>query len=664
MKLDKRKCREYAVPDRKLSPANGILHAKQVAYIVTTAVKTINHHRTLVLYVYPRKQASRGDYKPLWTMFQTKDDFLTLARKEDGSTAWRTASFDRLDRNTYNFSSQCAFYFIQDERRVLHYFKADTDTDGFQTLSDAQEAVLEHRRQKHQLAKEKAIVARMAGVSALPRGIKSWVKSVMPAYFFYDYKRGSKNTSGICSACGREATLPDIKQGVKAICPHCKHELIAKPRSRRGACMFDRETFEVIENTGDGGLIIRIIKAYYSYTADTPTIEIYENARQFIWRDAGNKICTESYYYSRNSGIITDWKKGTRPVFFMYQYHFEGDTCGHLYTKNLSEAFSNTPWQYCTIADFYHHFCERMQALPFLTAHIEHPRLEHLCKVGFYSIVSDLVYHNDGKMLDETQNRTHKILGVAAEDVAFLRDMDANLAVLKTFREYDGIKDRQRLLLWQMEHDVKHNILPILKYITVHKLIRYAERQLLFLCQRKNKYGSVRYQKMQDMVTEYRDYLEMCDGLDYDMKNSFVLYPHDLERSHDRVQKRFKIKENALLLQNFKSAVQDAEKRMAFEAGGMKIVVPATPGELAAEGNALHHCVGGYAGRVAKKECMILFVRKCCEETKPFYTVEIRGQKVIQVRGVGNCTATPEVQSFIDAFKQQVLLQSSVEHAA
>lgn len=657
MKLNKRKCREFAIPDKKLPYGSGILYAKQIAYIVTTAIKTINHHRTLVLYIYPRKQTSGGDCKPLWTMFQTKEAFLTLARKEDGSTVWRTASFDRLDCNTYNFINQCAFYSIQDEKRVLRYFKADTD--GFKTLTSAQEAILAHRRKEHQLAKEKAIIDHMAGIPALPRGLESWIKSIMPAYFFYDYKR-SKDTSGICSTCGREVTLPGIKQGNKTVCPHCKHELIAKPRSRRGKNMYDRATFEVIQNMGDGRLVVRIIKAYYLYIADAPKADIYENARQFIYLDADGKFCTENYYYSYKRGILTNWKNGTRPVYMMYQYHFEGDTCGHLYTKNLPAALSGTPWQYCTISDFYQHFNERMQALPYLRAHLEHPRLEHLSKMGFYSIVSDLAYHTDGKILDETQNRTHKILGVAVEDMPFLRDMDTDLAVLKTFQGYTGIKDRQQLLTWQMTNDVKHNILPILKYITVHKLIRYTERQFLHLCQRKNKYGSIRYQKMQDIVTEYRDYLEMCDSLEYDMKNSFVLYPKDLQKSHDRVQKRFKIKENEQLLKNFKNAVQDAKKHMKFESNGMKIVVPATPGELAAEGNALHHCVGRYTNSVAKKECMILFLRQCTDETKPFYMIEVRGREIIQVRGVGNSLPTPEVQSFINHWQQQVLCKQDM----
>ena len=662
MMLDKRKCRAYAVPDRKLSPANGILHVKQISYIVITAVKNIAHHRTLILYVYSRDQAVRGDCKPLWTMFHTKDNFLTLARKEDGSTTWRTASFDRLYGNTYNFSSQCAFYSNLDEKRVQHYFKSDTD--GFQALTAAQDAILEHRRKEHQITREKAVIARMEGIPALPRGLASWIKSIMPAYFSYDYRRGSRDIPGICSACGHEITLPGIKQGNKAICPHCKHELVAKPRSRRGCCMYDRETFEVIQNMGDGRLVVRIIKAYYSYRADTPEIDIYENARQFIWQNTEGEICTEHYYYSYNSG---KWKKGERPMYIMYQYHFEGDTCGHLYTKNLPEALAGTPWQYCTIANFYSHFRQRIQVLLFLRAHIEHPRLEYSCKMGFYNIASDLAYSSTTSCLDETQNRTHRILRVAPEDINFLHGLDVDMATLKTFQKYSDIKDkdRQQLLVWQLANNVKHNILPVLKYITVHKLIRYTEKQLLPMRSRKGQYGCIHYQKMQDIVTDYRDYLEMCDGLNYDMKNSFVLYPKNLWESHDRVQKRFKIKESTQLMQDFKAAVQDVKERMAFEAGGMKIVVPVTPRELEAEGNALHHCVGrgSYADRVAKKECMILFVRKCNEIDKPYYTVEIRGQEAIQVRGIGNCAATPEVQSFIDAFQRQVL-QGVADNAA
>ncbi len=664
IKINKRKCREYANPDHKLHPNSGILHAKAIDYIITTDIKIIARHRNLILCIYPRKKACKGDCKPIRTIFHTRDDFLTLERKPDGSTAWRTASFDRLD--DYYSNKQYAFYSAQDEMRVQRYFKTDTDADGFQTLSSAQNAILSRRCRERRIAKEKAIVSRMAGIQALPRGLKSWIKSIMPAYFFYDYKRGAKHVSGICSACGHEVTIPGIKQGGKAVCPHCRHELTAKLRSRRGSNMYDRDTFEVIQNMGDGRLVIRIIKVYFTYKTDTPDVDIYENARQFVWQDADGKFCTEHYYYSYNSGIITDWRKGIRPEYIMYKPQFESSTCGYLYTQNLPESLANTPFEYCTIADFYHHFREPMQALPFLREHLEHPKLEHLCKVGFYNIASDLAYRDCTRVLDEAQNRTHKILGVAAEDVDFLRSVDADLFTIATFKQYAGLKDRQKLLIWQQENGVEHNILPILKYITVHKLIRYTEKQFQRLCNLKGKYGSIRYQKMQDVVTEYHDYLEMCSDLDYDMKSSFVLYPKDLQKSHDRVQKRIKIKENAQFRQDFRMAVQDARKNMSFESDGLKIVFPDSPGELDAEGNRLHHCVGRYAKSVAKRECMILFICRCSDDSRSFYTMEVSEQKkgkeiineVTQVRGMKNALPTPEIEKFVDEFRRQVLYNS------
>ena len=657
MKINKRKCRAYAVPDRKLSSANGILHAKQINYIVTAAVKTIAHHRTLVLYIYPREQAVRGDYKPLWTVFHTKDDFLALERKEDGSTVWRTASFDRLDCSSYDFSSQCAFYSNLDGKRVQRYFHADTD--GLLALTAAQDAILERRRKERQITREKAVIDRIEGIPALPHGLKSWIKSVMPAYFFYDYKRG-KNIAGICSACGHKITLSGIKQGSKTICPHCKLMLTAKPRSRRGSNMHDRDTYEVIQNMGDGRLVVRILKVYYSYATDTPKTEIYESARQFIWQNTGGDICTEHYYYSHKNGILTNWKKGIRPVYIMCQYHFEGDTCGHLYTKNLSKAFSGTPWQYCTIADFYQHFRERMQALPFLKAHLEHPRLEHLSKMGFYSIVSDLAYHSDGKILDETQNRTHKILGVATEDVPFLRDMDANLSVLETFQKYSYIKDRQNLLTWQLKHKVNRDILEILCYMTVHKFIRYMDKQYTFLQFRQTPQKTQRYRAMQDLVSEYRDYLEICSKLNYDLKNSFILYPKDLQKSHDKTAHRLKHKADAKVKREFIAVYREVAEQLYFERDGLKLICPSLPDDVIAEGHALHHCVGNYINRIARKECIILFVRKCCEIDKSYYTIELRGQKVVQVRGMGNCDMTPKVEKFINAWEQQVLCKQDI----
>lgn len=315
----------------------------------------------------------------------------------------------------------------------------------------------------------------------------------------------------------------------------------------------------------------------------------------------------------------------------------------------------DTPWQYCPIAEFYDHFREPVESLTFLSAYLNHPRMEHLTKVGFWNIVSDLAYRSGSDCLDETQDRTHRILKVSVGDVGFLRELEVDIPTLKIFQQYTGVKDRQRLLLWQLEHEVSRDVLPILEYMTVHKFIRYMENQYESLRLRKSPHGSLRYKEMQDMVSEYRDYLDICHKLGYDMKNNFALYPKDLQKAHDKAAKRMKHKHDAKIKRDFVAVYRKISGQFDFEKNGMKIVYPDTPDDIASEGNSLHHCVGGYTERVANGECVILFLRKCSDEEKPFYTVEVRNQKAVQVRGAGNSGMTPEVEAFIADWEQRVL---------
>lgn len=291
----------------------------------------------------------------------------------------------------------------------------------------------------------------------------------------------------------------------------------------------------------------------------------------------------------------------------------------------------------------------------FLAAYLKHPRLEHLVKTGFYEIVTDLAYRHHPDCLDETENRTHRILRAAAEDVQFLKELNVDIPTLKIFQKYNGLKDRQRLLIWQLEHKVNRDVLPILGHMTVHKFIRYMDNQYGFLRLRKTPNGTIRYRDMQALASEYRDYLDMCHKLGYDMKNSFVLYPKDLQKSHDKAARRIKHRKDAKIKRDFIAVYQKLSGQLDFEKDGLKIVYPDTPDDVIAEGHALHHSVGGYVKRVANKENIILFLRQCSDESKPFYTIEVQEQKAVQVRGMKNCSMTPEVKAFITDWEQRVL---------
>lgn len=165
---------------------------------------------------------------------------------------------------------------------------------------------------------------------------------------------------------------------------------------------------------------------------------------------------------------------------------------------------------------------------------------------------------------------------------------------------------------------------------------------------------------MQDLVSEYRDYLGMSNKLDYNMKKNSVLFPKDLQKSHDKVARRLKHKADVKTKQEFIAAYKDISEQLCFEKDGLKLICPSVPEDVIAEGFALSHCVGDFIDRITRRECIILFIRKSCEIDKPYYTMEIRGKEVIQVRGIGNCAATPEVQAFVEQWKQQILCKQDI----
>jgi len=95
--MNKRALRKFADSDRKLNLKNGIFCAEQVKYVVCTAIHNIGGRRTLVLYVYSKETASAGDFIPRWTVFQTRDEYITLCQDEKG-TRWQTAMFNGLGK--------------------------------------------------------------------------------------------------------------------------------------------------------------------------------------------------------------------------------------------------------------------------------------------------------------------------------------------------------------------------------------------------------------------------------------------------------------------------------------------------------------------------------------------------------------------------------------
>ena len=150
---------------------------------------------------------------------------------------------------------------------------------------------------------------------------------------------------------------------------------------------------------------------------------------------------------------------------------------------------------------------------------------------------------------------------------------------------------------------------------------------------------------------DYKDYLDQCQQLRYDLYDTAISLPHHFMEMHERLTEVIKYKANEACKQLFAERMQK-RKELEFQSGNLIICQPDSMDKIIAEGKALHHCVAGYAERHALGKLHILFVRQADKLDIPFYTMEVsREGKIIQVRGSHNCEPTQEVTQLIEEYR-------------
>ena len=91
-----------------------------------------------------------------------------------------------------------------------------------------------------------------------------------------------------------------------------------------------------------------------------------------------------------------------------------------------------------------------------------------------------------------------------------------------------------------------------------------------------------------------------------------------------------------------------------METEQLLIRLPKCAHEIRKEGNTQHHCVATYMDRMVAGETCILFIRKKEEPDKSYYTVEVKDDEVIQVRGKYNVAPSEDVEEFMKIFKRNL----------
>ena len=112
----------------------------------------------------------------------------------------------------------------------------------------------------------------------------------------------------------------------------------------------------------------------------------------------------------------------------------------------------------------------------------------------------------------------------------------------------------------------------------------------------------------------------------------------------------------------FRKAYKKHQKYI-FENNGLLIRPVKEPSELYKESDALDHCVRGYDQNVAAGTTEIMFIRKKAAEDKPFFTLELKNKKVIQVRGKDNKDPDKTVEKFVSTWAENFRIKYTGEQA-
>lgn len=661
-KIDKRACRKFAMPELEFNLNEGVLHVESCPYIIRTAVRNIAGQRILVLYIYQRESILAGSIKPRWVMFHSRDDFATLSFREDAKATWQCSTLGSLDR-IGGFDSKCAFYRQQDESRVARFCKCERG--AISMLGYLQRLISYRKELERKWKKQRAIIDRMKYVPVLPRDLKGFIhREVMPQYIFYDYQRKAPGHA-YCTACRHEVRIAAAKHNTSGLCPRCKKKITFKCRGRCGR-IFDRETVQVLQKAEGNGLVLRIIKVYRSFAdSDIPNhFEIWENARQFITLSSSGQCSVDAYYYHYKAGYdLTPWCNGYRPVFDRWKYNFTADMSGVLYQRNLSDTLKDTPWAYSQLEAF-SGIASFSGVATFLSAYIKRPKIEHLIKMKLYRLVSGVIYggysYSALQAINFNGENMRAILGIDRPYFPLLRELNPSIDQLHLIRQLlqADHKPSTEQIKWFIASKISNAdaAKELLAHMSVHKLQRYVEQQ--FAPEDEAALKRVDYYKMNTLITDYHDYLCMCKELQYDVKNSFILFPRELKAAHDSVAKTLKDKRTAEHEKAIAGSFDEWQKRYQYQSKELMMIPPHSAKEIVDEGAALHHCVRLYVKNVAEKKSVILFVRSVDEPDKSLCTVEVKDGQVTQARGFDNEEPPAQITAFIEQWKQRVLYAS------
>lgn len=357
--------------------------------------------------------------------------------------------------------------------------------------------------------------------------------------------------------------------------------------------------------------------------------------------EVGKAESMKSYWWSPSSwgSIDTVTQPGKKRGWMLSSPFGFSKDFGMSYEVVGMEELEKSEFRYCRIPQL-QKCCDLLRLLTLCCFYSR--QVEFLAKLDLDEVVSNYtergVKSTGAVKWDASDHKD--FLGVSAREVKELVACGGGAEALATYRKLKGTKEEATIresieFETTFSYKSKRTIRAKMKAygLTISKLMRYLKEQAEKENGEKEKIG----RRLYTVGEEYKDYLVAAEHIGLDLHNQVFLLPKDLNKKHDEATAAYSRilaeKRSAEEEKAYAPRREQLRERYEFTYQGMCIVVPSCSNAIVQEGKRLRHCVGGYADRHIKGQTTILFLRRQSTPNTPLVTIEMTGNRIIQIHG-------------------------------
>ncbi len=571
----------------------------------------------LKIAIFLAKDLIAGKKKPMYEVFINPEagEFLTRDMGNN-DMYWRAAKLDMLDWPEYVYHSFKKKAWINQSGNNHITRELKTKRGGYEGILEYQLSIRKDELKERHRRETGPWDAQMDRVPELPKDFKAWaVKQGNPENFiFYEYK-ASGAKMGYCSYCEKDVSIKDPKHGKEGICPSCGRKITYKSSGKIKRLSTRKHDVQIIQPISGGGYVIRVFETERYYQESD-----YRNPKNYI-HEYGRAICEngliEKYYYELYKNQYNRWVKTS---YYGYYSNYT-NVKGRVYTRNLYLLEKNvlkTSAMPIMIRKNPNLNCERFAGME-----SESPALEKVVKAGLNELARDMMEGNV-RINRGSSGELSKILSIDHARLKRLREMDGGAVALEWLqreKQEDTMYSDDLIRFLSSEQLTRDSINFIMDRMSVLKIVNYLKKQ-----------QELTKETLRQVITTWKDYLNMAKKAKMDVKNELIYKPKNLRQSHAEVIKIIETKHIKELeketKKKFPKVNTNCKILSKYEWGNEKYTIIAPKGieDIITEGITLRHCIHTcdyYFERIQTKETYLMFLRRTGEEDTPYYTLEI-----------------------------------------